>query len=123
MMNLRALIVAWLLCTCVQAQQVTTIAGSAGASGFVDGVGPVARFNEPHAVASDKNGNVLTSNRYPVTGADANGQIQLSETLQQGSYFVRALSTRMMNAGKTDAYKKELVILGKGGKALKENGN
>ena len=69
----------------------------------------------------DKNGNVLTSNRYPVTGAVANGQIQLSETLQQGSYFVRALSTRMMNAGKTDAYKKELVILGKGGKALKEN--
>jgi hypothetical protein len=42
--------------------------------------------------------------------------------LQQGSYFVRAFTTRMLNAGNnTDAYKKELVVLGKGGKmALKE---
>ncbi|MBK7967146.1 MAG: hypothetical protein IPK10_18985 [Bacteroidetes bacterium] len=63
MMNLRALIVGWLLCANVQAQQVTTIAGSAGASGFVDGAGPVARFNEPHAVASDKNGNVFIADR------------------------------------------------------------
>lgn len=63
MKNLRLLIVGCLLCTCVQAQQVTTIAGSAGALGFVDGVGPLARFNQPHAVANDKNGNLFIADR------------------------------------------------------------
>jgi gliding motility-associated-like protein len=63
MMKLRLLIVGWLLCSCVQAQQVTTIAGSSGAAGFVDGAGPIARFNQPHAVASDKNGNVFIADR------------------------------------------------------------
>lgn len=63
MMKLHLLIVGWLLCTCVQAQQVTTIAGGVGLAGFVDGAGASARFNEPHAVACDKNGNVFIADR------------------------------------------------------------
>ncbi|MBK9637466.1 MAG: gliding motility-associated C-terminal domain-containing protein [Bacteroidetes bacterium] len=63
MMKFYLLVLGWLLCSCVQAQQVTTVAGSAGASGFVDGAGPIARFNEPHAVASDLNGNVYIADR------------------------------------------------------------
>lgn len=63
MMKLRLLIAGWLLCTCVQAQQVTTIAGSSMVSGFVDGAGPVARFNQPHAVAVDRNGNLFIADQ------------------------------------------------------------
>ncbi len=63
MKKLRLLVLGCLLCTCLQAQQVTTVAGSAGASGFVDGAGPIARFNEPHAIASDPNGNVYIADR------------------------------------------------------------
>jgi hypothetical protein len=37
---------------------VTTLAGSAGARGFVDGIGSVARFNIPHGMAVDPGGNV-----------------------------------------------------------------
>ena len=63
MMKYRLLVLGWLLCSCLQAQQVTTVAGSVGASGFGDGAGPIARFNEPHAVASDVNGNVFIADR------------------------------------------------------------
>ena len=63
MKKLRLLVLGCVLCTCLQAQQVTTVAGSAGASGFGDGAGPIARFNEPHAVASDPNGNVFIADR------------------------------------------------------------
>ena len=63
MMKFRLLVLGLFLCTCLQAQQVTTVAGSAGASGFVDGIGSIARFNEPHAVACDPNGNVFIADR------------------------------------------------------------
>jgi streptogramin lyase len=40
---------------------VTTIAGTAGTSGAVDGVGPAARFNQPRAVTIDSNGNLYVA--------------------------------------------------------------
>lgn len=40
---------------------VTTLAGMAGVSGTNDGTGRAARFNQPHAVAVDTNGNVFVS--------------------------------------------------------------
>lgn len=43
------------------AQQVTTVAGLAGVSGNGEGIGTAARFNQPHAVVADKNGNVFVS--------------------------------------------------------------
>ncbi|MFN0187817.1 MAG: gliding motility-associated C-terminal domain-containing protein [Bacteroidia bacterium] len=63
MMKFRFLVLGLLLCNWTYAQQVITVAGSAGASGFVDGAGTIARFNEPHAVACDPNGNVFIADR------------------------------------------------------------
>lgn len=40
---------------------VTTIAGTAGASGFTDGTGAAARFHSPSAVASDADGNLYVA--------------------------------------------------------------
>jgi gliding motility-associated-like protein len=45
------------------AQQVVTIAGLAGSTGSTDGTGTAARFNEPHALVADKNGNVYVADR------------------------------------------------------------
>jgi sugar lactone lactonase YvrE len=41
--------------------KVTTLAGQAGMSGKADGIGSVARFNNPFAVAADNTGNVYVS--------------------------------------------------------------
>jgi sugar lactone lactonase YvrE len=43
---------------------VSTLAGSAGVSGFVDGVGAAARFNEPSGLAVDGMGNVLVADHF-----------------------------------------------------------
>lgn len=51
------------LCNIVSAQQVSTVAGVAGLSGGTDGAGTSARFNEPHGVTADKNGNVYVADR------------------------------------------------------------
>jgi hypothetical protein len=43
---------------------VSTIAGSAGQTGFRDGTGVVARFNQPYGVAVDGSGNVYVADTY-----------------------------------------------------------
>jgi len=43
---------------------VTTLAGTAGMSGSVDGTGPAARFNGPIAVAVDSAGNVYVADVF-----------------------------------------------------------
>src|SRR5262249_15069538 len=46
---------------------VTTLAGSAGVSGSVDGTGSAARFNNPYAVAVDGSGNVYVADTLNFT--------------------------------------------------------
>ncbi len=56
-----------LLCflfSALQAQDVTTLAGMAGSSGFMDGTGTSARFNSPHDICVDASGNVFVADRY-----------------------------------------------------------
>lgn len=48
----------------MKAQVVTTIAGSAGVAGTINGIGNLARFNNPHGIASDKLGNIYVADRY-----------------------------------------------------------
>jgi len=43
---------------------VSTIAGSVGLTGFSDGTGVVARFNQPYAIAVDGSGNVYVADTY-----------------------------------------------------------
>jgi sugar lactone lactonase YvrE len=43
---------------------VSTLAGTGGETGFTDGTGFVARFNQPYAVAVDGSGNVYVADTY-----------------------------------------------------------
>jgi streptogramin lyase len=43
---------------------VTTLAGTAGASGSADGTGAAARFNNPYGIAVDGSGNVYVADTY-----------------------------------------------------------
>jgi hypothetical protein len=45
---------------------VTTLAGTAGASGRVDGIGSEARFDHPTGVATDSDGNVYVADRLTI---------------------------------------------------------
>jgi gliding motility-associated-like protein len=45
------------------AQQVSTVAGLAGLTGNANGTGSSARFNEPHGLTADKNGNIYIADR------------------------------------------------------------
>lgn len=45
------------------AQQVSTLAGSGGQSGFLDAMGAAARFNEPTAIAADRSGNLYIADK------------------------------------------------------------
>jgi gliding motility-associated-like protein len=45
-------------------QDVTTYAGIAGMSGYTDGAALSSRFNSPHGVCADKQGNVYVADRY-----------------------------------------------------------
>lgn len=63
MKKVALLIVALIVCTTAWSQTVTTIAGSALLSGTSNGTGTSARFNEPHGITSDKNGNIFVADR------------------------------------------------------------
>jgi len=52
-----------LCCNLLHAQQVSTLAGSAGISGYVDASAAAARFNEPHAIAVNKVGDIYVADR------------------------------------------------------------
>jgi hypothetical protein len=43
---------------------VSTVAGAAGQTGFTDGTGVVARFNQPYGLAVDGSGNVYVADTY-----------------------------------------------------------
>ena len=47
----------------VNAQLVSTVAGSAGVSGFIDGSGLTSRFDNPSGIACDKSGNIYIADR------------------------------------------------------------
>jgi gliding motility-associated-like protein len=48
----------------MNAQDVSTYAGAAGVSGSSDGSASTAKFNSPHGICADKQGNVFIADRY-----------------------------------------------------------
>ena len=54
---------------------VTTLAGSAGASGSADGTGSAARFSGPNGVAVDSAGNVFVADVYTIRKVTAAGVV------------------------------------------------
>jgi sugar lactone lactonase YvrE len=73
---------------------VTTVAGSPGNGGSVDGFGSAARFNQPQGVAVDGNGNVYV--------ADAGNDTIREMTLSGSNWLVTTLAGSAGNAGDTD---------------------
>jgi len=59
------------------AQQVSTLAGSGGQSGFQDATGSAARFNEPTAVAADRSGNIYIADKlnHRIRRCSPSGQV------------------------------------------------
>jgi uncharacterized delta-60 repeat protein len=69
---------------------VTTIAGLASTSGSADGVGNVARFNQPSSVATDNFGNVFVTdnNNFTIRKISPNGTVVTIAGLA-GSYLAQ----------------------------------
>ncbi len=53
----------WMLPSLSSAQLVSTLAGLAGTAGNANGAGSTARFNEPHGITADKNGNIYVADK------------------------------------------------------------
>ncbi len=58
----------------------------------------------------DPSGVVVQKKVYPVAGATANGSIDLPDSLPTGSYYIRAVTPRMMNLAEDLVYRKSLPI-------------
>lgn len=54
---------------------VSTLAGTVGVRGSVNGSGTAARFLEPDSVAADDSGNVYVGDRYTIRKIDPNGAV------------------------------------------------
>ena len=59
---------------------VSTVAG-AGVAGFNDGIGTVARFDHPHALAVDANGTNARFNNPEGIAVDTSGNVYVSDFL------------------------------------------
>jgi len=60
-------------------------------------------------LANDK-GQIISSKKYPVRGASVKGNIDLTDSLPQGVYYIRALTIGMLNNDNDFIYKKRLFI-------------
>ncbi|MCX6317620.1 MAG: hypothetical protein NTW29_10035 [Bacteroidetes bacterium] len=58
----------------------------------------------------DGKGNVIISERYPVMGAVAKGNLHIPDTLPQGNYYIRALTPQMLNESEDFIYTKKLSV-------------
>ncbi|MFM9056623.1 MAG: hypothetical protein ACKOQY_08045, partial [Bacteroidota bacterium] len=60
-----------------EAQQVSTLAGSGGQSGYQDALGINARFNEPTGVATDRAGNLYIADKlnHRIRRCSPSGQV------------------------------------------------
>ncbi|HWR32250.1 MAG TPA: hypothetical protein VN451_01890, partial [Chitinophagaceae bacterium] len=58
----------------------------------------------------DKNRNIITQ-KYPVLGAVAKGNIDLPDSLLEGNYTVRALTPAMLNEEDAFIYKKNIFVI------------
>lgn len=59
---------------------------------------------------SDRNGRIIADQKYPVNGAAVTGNIDLPDSLEQGTYYVRAVTPAMLNDNSDFLYNKPLYI-------------
>ncbi|MEO7924797.1 MAG: hypothetical protein ABIR30_14030 [Chitinophagaceae bacterium] len=63
-----------------------------------------------YVLLTDSKGQIMTSKKYPVTGAVSKGNIELPDSLPQGNYYIRALTPDMMNYDESFIYKKNIFV-------------
>ena len=71
---------------------------------------PSSQSNNLYLQFTDSKGAVVSSKKYPVSGAVAKGSIDVPDSLPQGNYFVRALTPVMLNNDESFIYKKAIYI-------------
>lgn len=64
---------------------VTTFAGFAGASEYIDGVGGAARFSEPHVIAIDKSGTLFVTDSLRIRSIGTTGLVSTVTTIPVGT--------------------------------------
>ena len=72
---------------------------------------PVSISSNLYLQFSDKNGSVVFNKKYPIDGAVAKGNIEIPDSLSQGSYYIRAYTTRMLNYDERLIYIKNIFVL------------
>jgi len=73
---------------------VTTLAGAAGKSGDVDGVGAVARFNQTYGIAADGSGNLYVTDTYnrTVRKVSAGGSVSTLTGVMARFYYPQGIA-------------------------------
>ena len=70
---------------------------------------------------TDNKGQVTFNKQYPVSGAVANGNIDLPDSLLQGNYYIRAFTAGMLNEDEAFIYKKNVFVLNPADKTVINN--
>jgi sugar lactone lactonase YvrE len=101
----------------VATRAVTTLAGTAGVRGSADGTGAVARFNEPHGIASDGAGNLYVADGGGTIRKIAVGSASVSTVIGSSGHLV--VSPGALPAALNSPY--GLVVLPTGELAIVDN--
>jgi hypothetical protein len=69
---------------------------------------------------TDSKGQIIMTQKYPVKGATVSGGIEIPDSLEQGNYFVNAMTPGMLNADQDFLYSKPLFIFNPSSKKTAE---
>jgi hypothetical protein len=59
---------------------------------------------------ADSKGKIIVTQKYPIKGATVSGSIELPDSLEQGSFIIRAMTPEMLNADHDFIYSKSIFI-------------
>lgn len=76
---------------------------------FSDGK-PSGISNNLYLQFTDSKGGVVSTKKFPVMGAVAKGSIEVSDSLPQGNYYLRAITPVMLDYDEAFTYKKNIFI-------------
>ena len=71
---------------------------------------PSGRSSNIYLQFLDSTGTVISYKKYPVLGAVAKGNIDIPDSLPQGNYMIRAITSGMQHEEESMIYKKNLFV-------------